>query len=189
MEQEVVTTNVILKELREFRAENNERWKKNDKRWEENDKKWQANEKRWEENEKRWKENEKRWIENERKWEENNKRWDENAKSLREMIAELNNLDGRVGMLEKNRETDRKALLNIFSTMEESIISEISRLEYKMDVKINRIDAILKENELEHGEFKNFTIANRNEINLQNIRIKRLEEWRKNFGLGEFAVV
>lgn len=42
--------NTILKELREFRAENNKRWEANDKRWEENDKRWEENDKRWEEN-------------------------------------------------------------------------------------------------------------------------------------------
>lgn len=35
--------NTILKELREFRAENNKRWEANDKRWEENDRRWEAN--------------------------------------------------------------------------------------------------------------------------------------------------
>ena len=49
---ENVEASMILKELREFRAENNKRWKENDKRWDENDKRWEENNKRWEENQK-----------------------------------------------------------------------------------------------------------------------------------------
>lgn len=41
--------NVILKELREFRTENNKRWEENDRRWEENDKRWEENSKCWKE--------------------------------------------------------------------------------------------------------------------------------------------
>ena len=37
--EENVMMNTILKELREFRTENNKRWEENDKRWEANDKK------------------------------------------------------------------------------------------------------------------------------------------------------
>ena len=44
MQDEVVNT--ILKELREFRTEENKRWEENNKRWEENDKRWNANDKR-----------------------------------------------------------------------------------------------------------------------------------------------
>ncbi len=35
--------NTILRELREFREENNKRWEANDKRWEENERRWNDN--------------------------------------------------------------------------------------------------------------------------------------------------
>ena len=83
--------NTILKELREFRTENNKRWDDNDRcweennrRWEENDRRWEENNKRWEENDRRWEENNKRWKENDRRWEENNKRWEENDRRWEE---------------------------------------------------------------------------------------------------------
>ena len=44
MQDEVVNT--ILKELREFRTEENKRWDENNKHWEENDKRWNTNDKR-----------------------------------------------------------------------------------------------------------------------------------------------
>ena len=44
--EENIMMNTILKELREFRKENDKRWEANDKRWEENDKRWEANDKK-----------------------------------------------------------------------------------------------------------------------------------------------
>lgn len=44
MDEAVAKT--VLKELREFRAENNKRWEENEKRWTANDEKWKFAEKR-----------------------------------------------------------------------------------------------------------------------------------------------
>ena len=63
MEDGVAAT--ILKELKEFREENNQKWNVN----------------------------EKRWKENERRWEENQKSWDENQNNLREMNIRIAKLE------------------------------------------------------------------------------------------------
>ena len=47
---EVSMQNEILKELREFRAENNKKWEQNDKHWEENNRRWEENDKCWKQN-------------------------------------------------------------------------------------------------------------------------------------------
>lgn len=60
MEDAVAST--ILKELREFRAENYKRWEENDKRWEQNERCWAENDKRWTQNEERWQFTEKRLL-------------------------------------------------------------------------------------------------------------------------------
>ena len=76
MDETILTE--ILKTLKDFRAEQEERWEKNEHHWVQNEKRWEENERRWAQNEKRWEENERRWAENKKLWEENERRWTEN---------------------------------------------------------------------------------------------------------------
>lgn len=90
---EDVMVNTILKELREFREENNKKWKENEKRWEQNERRWEANDKRWEQNEIRWKDNDK-------------------------ILAEINK---RLTNVENGREKDRRDILEELNSMQKSI--------------------------------------------------------------------
>ena len=182
MEQEVATINIILKELREFRTENNEKWNANDKRWEENDKRWEQNEKRWEENYQRWEQNEKRWEENDRRWEQNEKRWEQNNKRWEQNHNILKTLDKRVSNLEDKREIDKKEFLRVFDEIDKGIISAIAESEKRINFRLDKIETILANNEIEHQIFRK-AIVNGNE------RLQKLEDWKDEFDLGNLATV
>lgn len=168
-------TNTILKELREFRAENNKRWEANDKRWEENDRRWEQNEKRWEENEKRWEENQRRWNENQQLWKENNKRWEQNEK--------------RLTTLEEGRKKDRREIIEILDTMQKSINNQLTEMREHFDAKFEKIYTLQRLNDIEHDEFKKLLYTHEKRINFQSARIKYLEEWKDQFDMGEFTAV
>ena len=140
----------VLKELREFRAENNKRWKENDKRWEENNK-------RWEQNDKKWEENEKRWIANDEKWKFTEKRL-------------LN--------LEEGRQKDREDLLNVLDTMQKSISNQFADMKNYIDEKFEKIMELQMQNEKEHAEFRKLFAIYEKRMNFQNSRIEILENWK-----------
>ena len=208
--EQVETVNTILKELREFRIENNKKWDENDKRWDENERRWDENDKRWEENERRWNENDKRWEENERRWDENDKRWEENERrwdendkrweenekrwnenqiKLGEINQRLDSVNQRVSTLETNRKADQKEVIRIFETTEKSVLEIIKEMERKLDIKFDTVKAILKQNEMEHDDFRKFLDVHGNIINLQNLRIKKLESWKNAFNSDDFVTV
>lgn len=162
----MVTT--ILKELREFRTENNKRWELNNKRWEANDKHWE--------------ENEKRWIENDKRWDENNKKWEENTTTL----ARINE---RLVVLEEGRKKDRKDLLGILDTMQKSIDNQFSEMKKDMNSKFEKVFTLQKLNEMEHQEFRKLLLKHDKRINFQSARLKYLEEWKEQFDMGEFTAV
>ncbi len=164
--EQIETMNTILKELREFRVENNEKWEENDRRWEENDRRWEQNDKRWEENDRRWEQNDKKWEENDKK---------------------LENINQRVTKLEKNRETDKKEFIRMFETTEKTILNEIKQMEEKINIKFSAIDALLIQNDMEHKDFKKQIDAHESRLNLQNVRIEKLEDWKEEFDSGEFV--
>lgn len=167
--------NVILTELREFRAENNKKWKENEKRWEENDK-------RWEENDKRWKENDKRWKENDKRWEQNGKYWERNDKKLDEMSE-------RITALEEGRIKDRRDVLIVLETMQKSISEQFAEMREHFDSKFEKVFTLQRLNDVEHEEFKKLLYTHEKRINFQNARLKQLEEWKEQFDMGEFTVV
>ena len=177
--EENLTVNVILKELREFRTENNQRWEENDKRWEQN-------EKRWEENDKRWKQNEKRWEENDRRWEQNDKRWKENDKCWGQ-------INQRVTLLEEEQkeqsENTKRNVLKALEDMQVSITRQFEKLEKKFEIKLDKIEAALMDNEIEHKEFKEQLAACQSRIKMQNVRIDQLETWKDSFELGDISMV
>ena len=221
MEEETITANVILKELREFREENNKRWEENDKkwernerRWEENDKRWERNERRWEENQKKWEENEKRWKENQKKWEENDKRWKENQKQWEENnkrwkenqkkweendqkleIISTNqiNIENRVNKLEEkrkeDREEDRKEFFRVFECMEKSIVNQFKEMQTRMDIRFNKIEAILLDHEATQKEMLKQLASHETKLNLHNVRIEKLENWKDEFETGSLMPI
>ena len=193
---EDVIANTLLKELREFRAENNKRWDENDKRWEENDKRWEENDKRWEQNERRWEENDKRWEENKKLWEENGKRWEENKKLWEENgkrweknTKTLEGMNERITALEAGRKKDRREVIEVLDTMQKSINNQFIEIRQYFDVKFEKIYAAQRVNEIENEQFKKILYAHENRINFQNARIENLEEWKEQFDMGEFEVV
>ena len=159
--EEIVTTNIILKELREFREDNNKKWEQNEKRWEENDKKWEQNNKRWEQNDKRWEEN------------------DKNIKMI----------DNRVKTVEDKEESNKYELFRIVNVIGETMKDEFEKLNKKLDIKIKKIDAMLAENELQQEEMKQKIKENASKINLCNIRIEKIENWKDEFTTGTSLLV
>ena len=195
--------NTILKELREFRTENNKRWEENDKRWEQNEKRWEENDRRWEQNEKRWKENDRRWEQNEKRWQENNKRWQENnekwnenqqlwkANNIRweENTKTLAGMNERITALEEGRKKDRIDLLEILDTMQKTINNQFIEMREYFDAKFDKVLAFQRVNDIEHEEFKKLVCAHEKRLNFYNARINRLEEWKDQFDMGEFTAV
>ena len=207
----------ILKELREFRTENNKRWEENDKRWqkndkrweqnekrwekndkrweqnekrwEENDRRWEQNEKRWEENEKRWEENDKRWEQNEKRWEENDKRWKENQQLWKENTKTLVGMNQRITDLEEGRKKDRKEIMDVLDTMQKSISEQFTEMKEYFDAKFEKVFVLQRINDIEHEEFKKLLYTHEKRINFQSARLRELEEWKEQFDMGEFTAV
>ena len=191
MVEEAITINTVLQELREFRVENNKRWDQNEKRWEENDKRWEQNEKRWEQNDKRWEQNEKRWEENnkrweqnEKRWEENKKRWEQNEKRWKENDQKLETINARVTKIENSRESDKKEFARVFEAIEESIIEQFEHLNKKIDIKFSKVDAIFADLGLEVKDLQETAKKNETKINLHDVRIEKLEDWKEELDIG-----
>ena len=176
MEEAVAKT--VLKELREFRAENNKRWEENDKRWEENDRKWKENKKQWEENNRRWKENDKKWKENEKRWEENFKKWEENEKRWIANDERWKFTEKRLLNLEEGRQKDREDLMNVLDTMKKSISNQFADMKEYIDTKFDKIIELQMQNEKEHAEFRRVLAIYEKRLNFQNSRIEVLENWK-----------
>ena len=187
MEENIAKT--LLAEFREFRAENEERWKENNKRWEENDKRWEQNEKRWEENNKRWEQNERRWEENNKRWEKNERRWEENNAHWELNDNKLVEMNMRIENLEKNREKDRRDILEVLDTMQKSISKRFDDMQEYMDSHFERIYSVQISNSIEHLEFKRAIKENSKRINFQNSKIDNLEKWKDKLENGNFYSV
>lgn len=172
---EDVMANTILKELREFREENN-------KKWEENDKRWEQNERRWEENNKRWEQNDKRWEENGRRWEQNEIRWKDNDKILAEINERLTNV-------ENGREKDRRDILDVLDTMQKTITEQFEEIKVHYDTKIDAIYAVQRVNEIEHTQFREYMHRHEHRLDFYNSRINNLEQWKDQMDLGQYEVV
>lgn len=172
---EEVMANTILKELREFREENN-------KKWEENDKRWEQNERRWEENNKRWEQNDKRWEENDRRWEQNEIRWKDNDKILAEINERLTNV-------ENGREKDRRDILEELNSMKKSITEKFKELKMNYDVQFEKIFSAQRVDDLEHRDFKKLIYAHERRLDFYNLRINRLEQWKEDMDLGKYTTV
>ncbi len=172
---ETETVNLILKELREFRVENDKRWEENDRRWEQNEKRWEQNDRRWEQNEKRWEQNDKRWEQNDKKLEEINQRVDSNTE--------------RIIALEEGRTKDRREILVVLDTMQKSIDNQFKEMRDYMDAKFDKLFVAKRENEVEHDEFRKLLYVHDRRIDFQSARIKFLEEWKQQIDLGGYQVV
>ena len=138
--EEIITTNMILKELKEFRAENEKRWEENEKRWEENNKK-------------------------------------------------IDLIDKRVEKLESAKESDKQEVFRIMNSIDETVRSEFGKLHKELDVRFNKIEAILEENKMEHKQFKEHIQANTSRINLHQVRIEKLENWKDELDTGKYLSV
>lgn len=165
---EDVMMNTILKELREFRTEN--------------EKRWEENERRWENNERKWKQNEKRWEENERKWEQNDKKWEANAKILLGM-------NERIVSVEQERKKDISDLVEILDTMQKTIDHQFTEMKEYFEAKFDKIYATQRANEIENEQFKKMLYTHEKRLDFYNKRISDLEEWKEQFDMGELSVV
>lgn len=193
---EVATASIILKELREFRAENDKKWKENDKRWEENDRRWEENNKRWEENERRWIENDKkleqinqRIDETNQRIDETNQRIDKTNKRIDETNQRLDNTNERVEILEKGRVKDRRDILVVLDTMQKSIDNQFKEMKEYMDAKFEKIFALQRYNDIEHEEFKKILYKHDKRLDFHNARLTTFEEWKEQFERGECTAV
>ena len=73
--------------------------------------------------------------------------------------------------------------------MQASITKQLEKLEGKFEVKLDKIEAALRDNEIEHKEFKEQLAGFRSRMNIQNVRIDQLEKWKDNFELGDVSMV
>lgn len=186
---EDVMANTILKELREFRQENNEKWEENDKRWEQNERRWEENDRRWEQNDKRWEENEKRWEQNDKRWEQNDKRWEQNQMRWIETDKILEQMNERLTNVEDGREKDRKEIMDVLDTMQKTITGQFAEMKENYDTKIDAIYALQRVNQIEHKEFREFMNRHEHRLDFYNSRINKLEQWKDQMDLGAYTVV
>lgn len=172
---ETTMESIILKELREFRAENNKRWQENDKRWEENDRRWEQNEKRWEINDK--------------KLEEMNQKIDETNVRIDETNQRLDETNERVTALEEGRKKDRKDILIVLDTMEKSISNQFAEMMEYFDAKFDKVFSAQRLSDIEDEKFKKIFCNHEKRLNFYNARLNYLEEWKEQFDLGEYTAV
>ena len=200
MQEEVVNT--ILKELREFRTEENKRWEENDKRWDANDKSLTSLEQATEENtkaivelkiqvngldtkvsslEKATKENTERISSLEKATKENTERIINLEKETNENTQNINNLI-------KTRKKDRLELIDVLDTMDKSISKRFDEMEENISLNFNKIYAIDLKNDVNHIEFKQILqVLGANDSEAAN-RIEKLEEWKNSIDGSLFAV-
>ena len=200
MQEEVVNT--ILKELREFRTEENKRWEENDKRWDANDKRLTSLEQATEENTKAivelkiqingldtkvssleqvTKENTERISSLEKATKENTERISSLEKETKENTQNINNLI-------KTRKKDRLELIDVLDTMDKSISKRFDEMEENISLNFNKIYAIDLKNDVNHIEFKQILqVLGANDSEAAN-RIEKLEEWKNSIDGSLFAV-
>ena len=200
MQEEVVNT--ILKELREFRTEENKRWEENDKRWDANDKRLTSLEQATEENTKAivelkiqingldtkvssleqvTKENTERISSLEKATKENTERIINLEKETNENTQNINNLI-------KTRKKDRLELIDVLDTMDKSISKRFDEMEENISLNFNKIYAIDLKNDVNHIEFKQILqVLGANDSEAAN-RIEKLEEWKNSIDGSLFAV-
>ena len=214
MQEEVVNT--ILKELREFRTEENKRWEENDKRWDANDKRLTSLEQATEENtkaivelkiqingldtkvsslEKATKENTERISSLEKVTKENTERISSLEKATKENTERIINLEKEtnentqnINNLIKTRKKDRLELIDVLDTMDKSISKRFDEMEGNISLNFNKIYAIDLKNDVNHIEFKQILqVLGANDSEAAN-RIEKLEEWKNSIDGSLFAV-
>ena len=134
------TVNIILKELREFRTENNKRWEENDEKWKQNDRK-------------------------------------------------LEKINQRLTKVENETKSLKKEVIRIFETTEEAVEKNLKDINNKLDITINTLNALSTQNNMEHKVFVDAINTHETKLNLQNVRIEKLEEWKEEFDSGECVPV
>ena len=107
-------------------------------------------------------ENNKRWEQNEKRWEENNKRWEQNEKRWEE----------------NNKRWEQN---------EEAITGQFDELNEKIDIKFSKADAIFADLGLDVKELQHTARRYGNKINLHDIRIEKLEDWKDELDVGGFV--
>lgn len=186
MQEEVVNT--ILKELREFRTEENKRWEENDKRWDANDKRLTSLEQATEENTKAIVELkiqinglDTKVSSLEQVTKENTERISSLEKETKENTQNINNLI-------KTRKKDRLELIDVLDTMDKSISKRFDEMEENISLNFNKIYAIDLKNDVNHIEFKQILqVLGANDSEAAN-RIEKLEEWKNSIDGSLFAV-
>ena len=119
---------------------------------------------------------------------ENNKRWEENDKKWEANDKKIDALDARVSKLEERRKSDKREIVEVLDTMQKSIDKQFAEMKEYMTVQIDKINAALIANEVEHKKYRE-DIKNLNKrYSFQNYRITSLEKWKDNFEDGIIGV-
>ena len=182
MDETILTE--ILNTLKDFRAEQEERWEKNEHHWVQNEKRWEENERRWAQNEKRWEENERRWAQNEKRWEENERRWAENKKLWEENERRWAQNEKRWEENERRwteNDIDKFNLKKEFQRFIEIVDQNFASLSKKLDDFIkysntihNKLELRLKKIETNQRYFEKVQESHQETIDIQNVRIDKL---------------
>ncbi len=128
-------------------------------------------------------------AENEKRWQENDKKWEQNDKELKEINKTLDNTNDRVTALEKGRIEDRKDILVVLDTMQQSISEQFVEMKEYMDAKFEKIFTLQRVNDNEHDKFKELLCNHNKRLDFYNARIVNLEEWKQDFDMGEYTAV
>lgn len=162
---EITTENAILKELREFRTETNQRFDDVNERLDETNKRIDVVNVRLD---------------------ETNKRIDDVDERLNERLDQTNE---RVKNLEEGRVKDRRDILVVLDTMQKSISNQFTEMREYMDAKFEKISALQRVNDTEHDEFKKLLYAHNKRLDFHSARLEYLEKWKEDFGMGEYTAV
>lgn len=95
----------------------------------------------------------------------------------------------RITSLEEERKKDRNDILDVLDRMEKSISNRFDEMKDYIDVKFDKIYAAQMVNDIEHAEFRQLLKAYGIKLNFYDVRIRYLEEWKKQLGDDGFITV
>ncbi len=162
MQEEVVNT--ILKELREFRTEENKRWEANEKRWEENTK-----------------------VISELNVKVNSleEATKENTKAIFELKTKVNEIDTKVNKLETLTKENTQSINNLSQRLENN---KLGIMDKSISERLDKIYKVNFNNDVEHAKIKKALELLSATSSKTVKRVEKLEDWKNSIDGSLFAV-
>ncbi|MCI8760762.1 MAG: hypothetical protein HFJ34_06620, partial [Clostridia bacterium] len=120
---------------------------------------------------------------------ETNVRIDETNQRLDGTNVRIDETNERVTALEEGRKKDRRDILVVLDTMEKSISNQFSEMKEYFDAKFDKVFSAQRLSDIDDEQFKKLFCSHEKRLNFYNARLNYLEEWKKQFDLGEYTAV